>query len=276
MENTLYRWALFSGLSCCMSLMHAGVARADPLLKVVPLEQDRVSPSNPAKNLPLQTEPGKADYLLYNHLRQSEANVPILYLKIPEEYIGASPAPVHNFGMHFYIWYPEMTGSLNPANQERIKCLGYCNGKIHLMIENTIGLKLSAQASANVFHADMDRHLQDNKQHYSYVTIKNDGIEEIYIKRGMAKAIEGDTSIVFIKKNLEGKYVDFIECEPNTPSPGCTAFLNIGDNAGVSVEYSFSMSMLKDWKVIRDAVERIITSFSPSFVQPEIRKREGE
>ncbi|MEJ2117472.1 MAG: hypothetical protein P8Y36_06025, partial [Alphaproteobacteria bacterium] len=33
----------------------------DPVLRITPLERDRVSPNHPAKNLPLQTEAGKAD-----------------------------------------------------------------------------------------------------------------------------------------------------------------------------------------------------------------------
>ncbi len=106
----------------------------DPILRGTPLEADRIAPTNPAKNLPLQSEPGKTDYLLYNYVSSGHAN-PILYLKIPHEFVGTQE-PRHEWGVNMIVWYPEMTGPLNPANKGRGDCLGWCNGQISMSIEN--------------------------------------------------------------------------------------------------------------------------------------------
>ncbi|MBJ7534336.1 hypothetical protein JDN40_09495 [Rhodomicrobium vannielii ATCC 17100] len=90
---------------------------ADPLLSVVPLEQDRVGPGAPLKPLALETQPGKADYFLYNYSLQEDPTTPILYLRIPFEYVGEVSKSVHKFGVHFTCLVSGNDGFAQPGQQ---------------------------------------------------------------------------------------------------------------------------------------------------------------
>jgi hypothetical protein len=260
---------LLTGAVILLGVQGFAAAQTDPLLGHVPLERDRVSPNNPARNPPLQTEPGKSDYLLYNHLKQDDPHTPIIYMKIPEQYAGKSRKPVHGFGLHVVIWYPEMTGSLNPANSERQKCLGWCNGRISMLIENNIGLKTTPEVRAQILFENMEKEKASKSPAAAYT--KMDSAypgEDIFLENHLSGGDAGKKFMYFLRRSKDGRVIHYAECMPDDPSPGCLAFMELPAHPGVSIEYSFSLELMKTWSDVQDRITRTIellfvTTFRP-------------
>jgi hypothetical protein len=232
------------------------------LLFPIEIEADRVGPQNPAKNFPLQTQRGKSDYLLYNG---TYPNAPILYLRIPYEFVGKASRPVHKYGTFFTVWYPEMTGSLNPANHERRECSGYCNGGILLLIRNE-GLYLLGAAHVGWLglQGDMQRLAKDPD--FTYTKLEGHvPFEEVYEER----LPNGKRELYYIRKSPEGAYLHFAHCWPDDPSPSCTAYMNSPTHRAIDIEYSFSMDHFEDWTAVQEAVARTVDSFVVDLFDPQ-------
>jgi hypothetical protein len=210
-------------------------------------------PANPAMNLPLRTEPGKTDYLLYNDF--PEGNNPILYLKIPDEYTGGNKEPVHNFGALFTVWYPGMSGSFNPANKGSKDCTGWCKGEISLLIHNWSGRDYTIfDRSAEVFHRNM---AEQTTKTAIYTKIKNDEFDASYeIRRN-----DGDIRLIHMKKPRHKQPAYYISCHKSAPSPSCTVDININTPYYMHASYTYGMALFSQWKDVDAKVRSLITSF---------------
>jgi hypothetical protein len=241
----------------------------DPVLRNTPLETDRLSPMTPAKNLPLQTEPGKTDYLLYTGIPSDRLN-PILYLKIPHEFTGGAAEPEHNWGVHLIAWYPEMTGTFNPANKQRKDCPGWCKGKISLLIANWKDRGYTA-AGTMLQHLYKDiaraKNSKEEKPLDIYTKKTISGFDEVYEAK-FPYLGDDSTQLIYVKRSKDGKILFFAKCFPNARNPGCRAVLNIEEKYNTFVEYTFSMSLLNEWEKIDKSVRDLVSSFIVTTLLP--------
>lgn len=239
-----------------------GQESGDPVLRTAPLEPDRVMPANPAKNLPLQTEPGKTDYLLYNDI-PSERNNPILYLKIPYEYTGGESLPVHNWSVNLVVWYPEMTGPFNPANRGRKDCAGWCKGEIMLSIENWKDRGYTViERRLKVLQEDMafEQASKPEERLTIHTKLQVDGFDEVY-EINEINFPKGNIHRVYIKRSVNGDVEFYANCVPYAISPACEVELNMIELHNIYVSYAYSMSAFNDWKALDNKVRDLVKSF---------------
>ncbi|WKW52016.1 hypothetical protein [Rhodomicrobium lacus] len=172
---------------------------------------------------------------------------------------------MHKYGTFFTVWYPEMTGSLNPANHERRKCSGYCNGKLHLNISNTAQ---SIRTDAHAGWLGLQRAMERLSKDPDYTYTKLEGrvpFEEVYEER----LSNGKRELYYIRKSPEGAYLHFAHCWPDAPSPNCTAYMNSPTHPTVGIQYSFSMDHFEDWTAVQEAVARTVDSFVVGLFDPQ-------
>jgi hypothetical protein len=211
-------------------------------------------PANPAPNLPLQTEPGKTDYLLYNDFL--ERNNPILYLKIPYEYTNSEKDPVHNWGVNIIVWYPEMTGLFNPVNKGRDKCLGWCKGRILLSIQNWAEYDYTIfERRLEVLRKDMNEKKNNNLS--IYIEKKHREFDKVYEVHHK----DGDIEKIYIKKTSKHNPAYYITCNVNAPSPSCTVKININKPHRIYLRYTYSMTLFSKWKVVDDKIRKLVSGF---------------
>ena len=245
----------------------------DPTLRSTPLEADRIAPTNPAKNPPLQSEPGKTDYLLYNYVSGGHAN-PILYLKIPHEFVGADE-PRHEWGVWMILWYPEMTGPLNPVNKGRGGCLGWCNGMISMSIENWKDRGYTVvENDARHFDREMAeaQASKEEKPLSIYTKMAVDGYDEVYeVKYPYLSA--GSTELIYINRSKNAGEAFYTICKPNATSPSCQVNITLDNKYNIRMKYTFSMSMLNERAKIDKAVRDLVSGFVVTMFEAPAQQR---
>ncbi len=112
------------------SLTFAGDPQSiDPILRIAPLEEERIHPVTPLPAEGFPQVPGKRRFIIANHISQGEGT-PLLYLQVPEEYVGPGTGkPDPAWGLNLLTWFPNMKGARNPENKERAACLSGASTK---------------------------------------------------------------------------------------------------------------------------------------------------
>jgi hypothetical protein len=154
------------------------------------------------------------------------------------------------------IWYPEMTGSLNPANKYRSKSPGFYNGKIRMSIKNWEG------SNTTIFERAKEALINDVSQSkkgdfVTYFKKENDEFDLVY------EIHEGNKAdrIIYVKEPRDEKGGYFITCYVNRVSSACTVEITLDKAQNITVEYTYSEKLFHKWKEIDAKVRKLVSSF---------------
>jgi hypothetical protein len=240
-------------------------APSDPLLRVTPLEQERVAPTNKG-NFPEPTvEAGKRRYLIGSYHPGSPEPPTYIYLSIPEEFVGPDRGTVYAWGLNLWVRYPDLVGVHNAtANFSAIGPDGLVRSDaILLSISNGIG-NLAPAAEAG-FNALQEQHIHNPVWNPSFrYTISNFGklhvVHEIPNDKGKT-AKEVFTKDYYTLFDEHQTPIFFVECHPLVSVPSCMAYFSVTKDGGINIKIMFDMTLLPQWIELKTSFTDLVNGF---------------
>ena len=298
----VWMWRLAGDVSQRVAEMEA---IPDPILRATQLDKRRAGPDRTKRpGLEQDVIEIYESELVKHTLDDPPTDVPPIVLKLPEKFrILTSKGAVRDWGASLMTYYPSFTSPRDPENANYgLNCVGYCNGRIHVSIENVGRNAPSPTNPKGHFHTDyIVRNILSMKNDWAIETawprlaISNTlytdfppgaGFDMVFEElntadddaRNIRPGYYKHVNRYYIHKNKEPNYYDFlVECQ--VPS---------GDNQAFFCEFHFSLlcnsavfvkaSIVKgehmlDFFAIKSTVDRFV---SDMIVKPECkRERNG-
>jgi hypothetical protein len=225
----------------------------DPILRHLPLEKERVRPE-PTPGLQIEPVAGKQTVVLRAIYEKPEAPRPLLLvLRIPNEFFRRpSEKPSEVFGLNLLLKYPSMERMVELPES----CLGYCDGKIFLSLENRSN---APGIRAKQLIESMARHAAEAEPLITYTQQSpaagyDEAFKEVYVRRSDG----GGLTEMFLKTGNNGEVTEYVECQPHVPSPACTFYIYLSRQPLLSIRYSHSMTLWEHRTEVRGAVLDVV------------------
>jgi len=227
--------------SCCRRRLIGRISERspssdDPILRHLPLETQRVRPER-AYGLNIQSIQGKTAVLLHPQHEKSEGRGPLILLRIPNEFLRRLVAePLQTFGVNLLIKYPSMARLAELPDS----CRGWCDGKMTVTLESKpVGAVSSAEERIRAIHSDIAQQRTLTTSFISYISLTSppdydEAYEVIYNYRPRE-----DIRTYYLRKGSASE-AEFVECNPNTPSPSCEFKLSFADQPRLQITYRLS------------------------------------
>ena len=177
-------------------------------------------------------------------------------MHIPAHFFARTSSHPHEvWGINLPVRYPEM----RPFPERERTCQGYCDGYMLLSLENTSSPHFASRARD--LHADVARQAALGDPSVIYTPREPPlGYTEAY-DQAMVKSRSRETRRVYVRTNAAGEPVEFVDCSPMAPSPGCTFIMPLDGMPQVEVRYSISTEFWDRRDEVRATMQRLVRSF---------------
>ena len=224
----------------------------DPLLRVAPLERERIRPE-PTPDLAVRSLPGRQAIVLPDRPLPGRLARPPVVLQLPAALFARTTAQAsEQWGAYFTLRYPEML----PWYSSGPDCLGWCSGK--MMLSLMVYPQPIPQFRADRVRADLQRQATvPESERLKMIT-------NILPAQGYTKAYEEffpklaalklpARNAIYIRER-ESNVDLFTSCSLSTPSPSCETSFQSNANPTLTVTFDLSHSYLGDITAIQQQI----------------------
>nr|WP_294503296.1 hypothetical protein [uncultured Rhodopila sp.] len=230
----------------------------DPILRNFPIEPERFAPEpTPGLSIPQMT--GRQIVVLRDYagsINKQRAPLAPVVMYIPDGFFAhTSSAPSEVWGINLSVRYPEMRAFPPRART----CWGWCDGYMLLsvkLVSNTPVVSLVRELHDGIARET----IADPLVAYTRLETPPD-YNESY-EQTKLKWKPQEVSRLYVKTDARGEAIEFVQCHPNDPSPGCEFIMM----SGLHLEVDYSLSM--DFWNQRDAVRAAVLQLVGSFISP--------
>jgi hypothetical protein len=240
--------------------------------QIAALEPERISPQNTLSLPPISTKSGYSTFLSYDYLAQGRPCTPVVVVDVPKAFAPRSPAgPIKVWQVLLLVRFNRESNTIEAGTPELFGCVGHCNGRMTLMIDNGLGDKWSlAQRALRAAAADYDR-LEKN----DHFTTEEQFDPTFGYKRNIYVKTNPHADQEYYSDSDNADQVSYVlRCSPHVPVPSCWAYFSIPDYRWINVTLTFDMLDLSIWGTIRESACRFVQSMVREIVSPSSCKPE--
>lgn len=243
---------LFSAGPVLAQPMQTVLGSPDPLLRVAPIERERIRPE-PTPGLDVRSLPGRQAVVLREQPRPDRPARPPVVLQLPAALFERTTARASElWSIYFTLRYPQML----PWYKSGPDCLGFCQSKMMLSLD--IYPQPIPQFEADQTRAELRAGvtaLEADRLKVITLTTPALGYTEAYEKFLPTRAAPklASRTLLYIRER-DGVVDLFTRCLVSAPSPACETWFQARANPMLTVSFTVSQSYLGDLVALQQQI----------------------